>query len=415
MRESKDLEFKESVSNSFLKTVSAYANYGTGKILFGIADNGTVNGLENVNNACLDIENRINNSIDPLPEYTLSIDKNKSIVILTVEEGAYKPYLYNSKAYIRKNTSTIAVDRISFSRLILEGQNLSVEEISASRQDLKFSLLESKLIQNIGIKCLNLDIMKTLELYTDKHGFNKAGELLADKNTCRGIDIVRFGENINIIKDRKTLDNMSILDMYDKTVDMYRIYYQYEQIIKSERVNISTIPEEAFREAIANALVHRTWDIDAPITVSMFPDHIDIVSPGGLPNGVGVEDYLRGGLSLLRNRIIGGVFFRLRLIEKFGTGIRRIKEAYRGGGAQPVFGAGEASIRVVLPTVREPGLSPDEGRVHQLLKGRALSSSQVVEATGFGKSKTVAILNRLLRDGLAVKSGKGRGVRYSAV
>ena len=208
---------------------------------------------------------------------------------------------------------------------------------------------------------------------------------------------------------------MSILDMYDKTVDMYRIYYQYEQIIKSERVNISTIPEEAFREAIANALVHRTWDIDAPITVSMFPDHIDIVSPGGLPNGVGVEDYLRGGLSLLRNRIIGGVFFRLRLIEKFGTGIRRIKEAYRGGGAQPVFGAGEASIRVVLPTVREPGLSPDEGRVHQLLKGRALSSSQVVEATGFGKSKTVAILNRLLRDGLAVKSGKGRGVRYSAV
>ena len=114
MRESKELEFKESVSNSFLKTVSAYANYGTGKILFGIADDGTVKGLENVNNACLDIENRINNSIDPLPEYTLSIDKNKSIVILTVEEGAYKPYLYNSKAYVRKNTSTIAVDRISF-------------------------------------------------------------------------------------------------------------------------------------------------------------------------------------------------------------------------------------------------------------------------------------------------------------
>ena len=415
MRESKELEFKESVSNSFLKTVSAYANYGTGKILFGIADDGTIKGLDNVNNACLDIESRINNSIAPLPEYTLSIDKKKSIVILTVEEGVYKPYLYNSKAYIRKDSSTIAVDRISLSRLILEGQNLSVEELVASHQDLKFSLLESKLVQIIGIKCLNLDILKTLELYTDKNGFNKAGELLADKNTCRGVDIVRFGENINIIKDRNTLDNMSILDMYDKAVDMYRTYYQYEQIIKSARVNVSTIPEEAFREAIANALVHRTWDIDAPITVSMFPDHIDVVSPGGLPNGVGVEDYLRGGLSLLRNRIIGGVFFRLRLIEKFGTGIRRIKEAYRGGGAQPVFGAGEASIRVVLPTVREPGLSPDEGRVHQLLKERALSSSQVAEATGFGKSKTVAILNRLLRDGLAVKSGKGRAVRYSAV
>jgi len=76
MRESKTLEYKESVTNTFLKTVSAYANYGTGDIVFGIADDGTAKGLDKPEETCLEIENRINDSIDPVPEYTLSIHEH---------------------------------------------------------------------------------------------------------------------------------------------------------------------------------------------------------------------------------------------------------------------------------------------------------------------------------------------------
>ena len=91
MRESKNLEFKESVTNTFLKTVSAFANYGTGKILFGVMDNGVVKGIENPEKVCLDIENRINDCLDPVPEYILEINERTSVITLTVSEGLHKP------------------------------------------------------------------------------------------------------------------------------------------------------------------------------------------------------------------------------------------------------------------------------------------------------------------------------------
>ena len=70
-------------------------------------------------------------------------------------------------------------------------------------------------------------------------------------------------------------------------------------------------------------LIHRLWDVNASIKVSMLEDRIEISSPGGLPAGISEEEYLNGQVSILRNPIIGNVFFRLKYIEKFGTGIMR--------------------------------------------------------------------------------------------
>jgi len=120
MKESRSIEFKETLTNTFLKTVSAYANYGTGQILFGITDEGTNKGVENPEQACLDIENRINDSLDPVPEYVLAINEKTSVITLKVFEGLHKPYLYKAKAYRRNDSATVAVDRLSLTRLILE-------------------------------------------------------------------------------------------------------------------------------------------------------------------------------------------------------------------------------------------------------------------------------------------------------
>ena len=125
MRETKDLEYKEAISNTFLKTVSAFANYGTGSIKFGIKDDGTIIGIKNPKQACLDIENRINDSIDPVPDYSLSIHEKSGVITLRVEEGMHKPYLYKAKAYKRNDSATIEVDRLELTRLVLEGENLS--------------------------------------------------------------------------------------------------------------------------------------------------------------------------------------------------------------------------------------------------------------------------------------------------
>ena len=415
MRESRTLEYKESVTNTFLKTVSAYANYGSGEIMFGIADDGTAVGIADAKSACLDIENRINDSIDPVPEYTLSVNEKTSVIVLKVEEGLHKPYLYKAKAYRRNDSATIPVDRLELARLILEGQNSSFEELPASGQVLTFEVLEEKLRAVLQIESFSLDTLKTLELYKEGTGYNKAGELLADRNTFPGMDLVRFGENINILLDRETFEHISVLKQFDQALSMFRKYYQYEQISGSSRNRVALIPEEAFREAAANALVHRTWDVNAHITVAMFRDKIEITSPGGLPKGVNEEEYLRGGISILRNPIIGNVFYRLHMIEKFGTGIRRINDAYQDSAVKPEFTVSENAIRIVLPVLqKKTGLPPDEQKVYLLLKNREMPSSAVMEAAGLSRSKTIAILNKLVKEGYITVSGTGRGTKYRA-
>jgi len=222
MRESKYLEYKESVTNTFLKTVSAYANYGSGEIVFGIADDGQIIGIDDPEKTCLDIENRINDSVDPVPEYTLSINGKTSVITLRVMEGIHKPYLYKAKAYRRNDSATIPVDRLELSRLVLEGQNMSFEELPASDQQLKFEVLKEKLTEIIHIESFSLDTLKTLELYSDNIGYNKAAELLSDTNRFYGTDIVRFGDNISIILDRETLEHRSLLLQYEQALELYR-------------------------------------------------------------------------------------------------------------------------------------------------------------------------------------------------
>ena len=127
------------------------------------------------------------------------------------------------------------------------------------------------------------------------------------------------------------------------------------------------------------------------------------------------KDYLRGGISILRNRIIGNIFFRLRMIEKFGTGIRRIVESYKDSAIKPIFDATENTVRITLPVLLlKNGLSQDENKVFGLLKGKLASSSALAAVAGFGKSKTVSILKRLVRDGYVQTVGTGRGTKYTA-
>ena len=144
MQETRTIEFKETITNTFLKTVSAFSNYNGGKIFFGIDDSGKVQGLADVKQACLDIENKINDSISPQPDYTLEAQKDHTI-ILSVKSGAYKPFLYKSKAYKRNDTATIEVDALELSRLILEGKNIRFEELPCKEQYQSFEGLNHKL------------------------------------------------------------------------------------------------------------------------------------------------------------------------------------------------------------------------------------------------------------------------------
>ncbi|MFK7723639.1 RNA-binding domain-containing protein [Pilosibacter sp. HC1M1C21] len=414
MRETRILEFKETITNTFLKTVSAFSNYDGGTILFGVDDDGNIKGLPDVKQACLDIENKINDNITPQPDYTLEIQNNDQTIKLTVKSGLQKPYLYKSKAYKRNDTATIEVDTLEFSRLVLDGKNIRFEELPCKDQELSFEILHRKLKETVRIENFDKDTLKTLNLYDDVNGFNNAAGLLADKNHFPGIDIVKFGENISIIQKRSTFENISVLEVYEKAIEVFRDYYQYEVIQGADRKKMEKIPEAAFREAIANALIHRVWDVDSQIRVSMFDDRIDIVSPGGLPSGITEEEYLSGKLYVLRNRNLANVFYRLGFVEIFGTGSTRIKQLYAEALIKPDFEVSENAIKIVLPIFeKNADLTEDEIVVYKLLSKTMLKPiSEVAPYVPFGKSKTTKLLKEMCQKGVITVEGKGKGTKY---
>ena len=413
MRETATLEFKQQLSKSYLKTVSAYANYGTGKIIFGIADDGTPVGLADPQDTCLRIEHAINDSIDPVPRFELSIEGDTRTVTLTVHEGPDKPYLSSGRAYRRTDTSTVEVSRLEYGRLVLTGEHVSFDALVAKEQNLAFGHLEKELASKLGLKPLDQNSLISLELMAPSGEYCNAAALLADSNHFPGIDIARFGGSINIIHSRHTFERTSVLEQMQRTLEVFDTYYAYEEIVGFERITKTLVPREAFREAIANALVHRCWDVRANIKVGLFADRIEITSPGGLPAGITEELYLAGGPSVARNPILANVFFRLGHIERFGTGIPRILDEYAHETVSPSFALRDSSITVMLPvTVLENVTLDEEAILAVLAKGSALTRSQISEKTQLSKSKAIRTLNALVEKGLVTKVGEGRSVRY---
>lgn len=414
MRETRNLAFKETITSTFLKTVSAFSNYDGGIILFGVDDDGNIKGLSDIIKACLDIENKINDTISPQPDYVLEPNEVNKTIKLIVKSGLQKPYLYKSKAYKRNDSATIEVDTLEFSRLVLEGKNISFEELPYKDQNLTFHFLEEQLEKSIQINSFNLDTLKTLNLYDNNNGYNNAAGLLADTNDFPGVDIIKFGENISVIQKRITFDHMSILEVYKKSLEVFRDYYRYEVIEGFERKNVEKIPEAAFREAIANGLIHRMWDVNSHIRISMFDNYIDIVSPGGLPSGISEEEYLNGKTSVLRNRNLANVFYRLGFVEIFGTGITRIKQLYESSFVKPRFEVSENTIKIELPVFEDiSDLTDDEHLVLKALSKTVLKSiSEIVPSTPFGKSKVSSLLKILEKKGVVLIQGKGRSTKY---
>ena len=413
IRETPEIEYEASVSPSFLKTVSAYANYGTGRIVFGVNDEGACVGLEDPVSECLRIENMINDSLDPVPRYSLEPNVARKTVTLVVYEGPDKPYRSKGRAYCRHDSATVEVGRPEYGRLVLEGSNQTYDELPSRRQDLSFDVLRSKLIEKLDIRELGEDVLRALGLL-GRDGYTNAAALLADCNDFPGVDIVRFGSSEDVILDREQIAGISVLEQMDRSLGMYARYYKYERVEGASRVSHERVPREAFREALANALVHRTWDVQANVQVAMYDGYVTVTSPGSLPPGLTTEQYLYGQISVLRSPVLAEVFLKLDYIEKFGTGITRIRRAYQESIAQPVFDVRDGVIIVTLPVVGEFDGSEDERSVLTALAGgRVLSRGALEDETCLSRGRVLAALETLVARGVVVRVGKGRATRYA--
>ena len=411
-KENKYLEYKEKQTKTYLKTVCAFANYHDGEIIFGISDDYKVLGVNNPKDFCLNLENQINDSIKPKPDYTLKINKDTTVT-LHVKKSLSTPYMYNGKTYKRNDSSTIEVDELEHKRLTLAGMNQNYEELASNKQDLTFDILKKNLKEKINIKTFNQDTLRSLNLFNDDIGYNIAASLLADINNCPGLDIVVFGSSISDIKRRKTLNNQSIIKQYYEALKIFEEEYVSEVVDNGFRKKVEKIPFDAYREAIANALIHRIWDVNANTKVEMYLDRIVISSPGGLPQGISEEQYKKGTFSLLRNPIISNVFYRLNIVEIFATGIKRINELYRESVSKPIYDVMEQAISITLPLYNINTLSKNEELIlGSMQANQKYKREELQTITGLSKDKVIRAIPMLLKRNLINKEGEGKATIY---
>ena len=255
----------------------------TGEVVFGVTDDRQIRPVANPEQFCLNIENQINDTIQPVPEFSLEIQVNGT-VRLTVIKGRDTPYLYKGIAYRRQDSSSIPPGREQLRRLSLTGANVSFENLPASKQDLTFDTFDRWCNEKIGLDAASRDVLITFQMYSEEGGFTNAALLLSDQNLFNGLSMIQFGKKTDEIRRSQLLDHQSILDLYSEIDSLFEQEYSLEIIQGMERELTFLIPYAAFREAVANALVHRDWQLSADIQISFFDDRIVIQSPGGLPD-----------------------------------------------------------------------------------------------------------------------------------
>lgn len=416
--ENKNVEYKQEYTKTLLKTVSAFANYNDGLIIIGINDKGEVTGVSNVNHAKEQIENAIYDSILPNPYFEIETDiyEGKTILIIKVFKSENTPYTYKGKAYKRVDITTREVDLYEYNELVLSGKNLTYDEMQIDDKELDLSILSNRLRKTLGISEVDNNVLTSLGLF--KSGkFNIAAKLFSDNNNIGKVTLLRYSDSVESIKDRIDLQNMSILIQFDKCVDFY-----YKHVNKQEKIDgayrktIEEIPLVAYREAIANAICHRDYNKQANVKVEIFDDRIEVTSPGGLPIGISYEDFIDGRISIPRNKIVAEIFYRLKLIEKIATGIRRIKSHYKYYNLKPKFEITANSVRVVLPNVLyKKGialLEKEQEIVNMLNENEFLATKDISEALGIKKTQTSKYLNDLISKGLVNRIGNGRNIKY---
>jgi ATP-dependent DNA helicase RecG len=213
------------------------------------------------------------------------------------------------------------------------------------------------------------------------------------------------------ILDRAEIRSIPVHGVEEAIAFVQKHSWHGAEIGAVRRTDRWSVPPEAVREAVINAVVHTDYaQRGAPIRLSIFDDRLEIENPGLLPFGLTIED-LPHGVSKLRNRVIGRVFHALGLIEQWGSGIQRMTAACRAAGlGSPVFEELATRFRVTIPTTRVgPAVvdDTDQAILENLGGGHGRATSEIAAAIGLSPRATRTRLARLVGRGLVREIGTG--------
>ena len=371
--ESEKIEFKENAkTNTYIKTVVAFANGNGGKIVFGVKDNKEIVGVENEFEVMDGIINAISDSCYPMivPDISLHTLENKTVILVEIEGGKKKPYYLKSKGvqkgtYIRSGATTRIIEEdYVLKELVLEGKNkyfdqqvchgesVSDEEIEKFCEWLE-KLARKNSQNDTEIRKITRNTLLSWKVLEEKNGRifpTNAYILLSGKENwevSRKIQCGVFkGETRSIFVDKKEFEGSIIMQLEKAYQYVLEKINLASDIVGIYRVDKYEIPPKSIREVIANAVIHRSYLEPNDIQVALYDNRLEITSPGMLLSGVNVKR-MKEGYSKLRNRAIASVFAYVNIIEKWGSGIPRIMNEIREYGLQePEFIIFENDFRV---------------------------------------------------------------------
>lgn len=430
--ESEVVELKSKIISDICKEVIAFANSKGGTLYIGIEDNGNVIGVEDADQVTLQLSNMIRDSIKPdvtmfVRYETLSIE-DKNIIAVTIQKGTDRPYYLGSKGlkpsgvYVRNGTSTDPATDTAIRRMIKETDGDSFETMRSLEQNLTFKAAEEQFNKrNVPFAPTK---MQTLGMVSQDGIYSNVALLLSDQ-CSHTIKAATFtGTDRTIFQDRREFggslfqqmeDMYAYLDMRNQTKATFEGLY---------RNDIRDYPEEALREALLNSLVHRDYSFSASTLISVYDNRIEFVSVGGLPIGIVLEDIMLG-LSVCRNPKLAAIFYRLELIEAYGTGMPKIMKAYAGTGFEPKIEVTNNAFKITLPnrnisanvdTINSDTSLTTQGRILNLINSSGyVVRSDVDKLLNVSQSTANRILKRMVEEGIIYQNGRGKNTKYMKV
>lgn len=430
-QESETVELKAIVVEDIKKEIIAFANCEGGKLYIGVLDDGTVTGLDNPDETSLQISNMVRDAIKPdltmfLHYETITVDEKK-IVAVDIQQGTERPYYIAKKGlrpegvYVRQGYSSVPATNTAIRRMIKETDGDHFEEMRSLEQKLTFESAK-KIFAERNVK-FGFTQMKTLGMATQDGVYTNLGLLLSDQCVHTIKAAVFQGITQSEFKDRKEFSG-SLFRQMNEAYDFIDFRNQtHSTFDKLYRIDRRDYPETAVREALMNLLVHREYSFRASTFISLYSDRLEFISIGGLVNGVSLKDVTMG-ISVCRNAKLANIFYRLELIEAYGTGIIKIMEAYEGTGMTPQIETSDNAFKIILPNLNampEPERqiqvnsenSMPEEKVIALTKQRGFVTRKEIEILlGMGQSSCGRLLKKMTENGLLIQEGTGKNIHY---
>lgn len=356
--ESERIEYKSQMIDDIYKEVIAFANTDGGTIYLGIDDKGNLIGIENVDETYTRLTNGIRDAIHPdVTMFVRYVLQDNKVIRIEVNEGSSKPYYLKSKGlkptgvYVRQGTSSVPASPEQIRQMIKESDGDNFEDARCLEQDLTFDAAKTA-FKRYGVE-FSVEKYRALGI-TQNDLYTNLALLLSDQCLHTTKIAVFNDEFCTEFRDSKEFGG-SVFKQFEDSINYLALCNKTVSTIKGVvRTDKQDYPEEAIREALLNALVHRDYSFSGSIIINVNDSKMEFISLGGLLPGLSTED-IRIGVSQPRNKKLAEVFHRLRLIESYGTGIRRIFKLYENCPVQPSIEVTTNAFKIVLPNMNAGG------------------------------------------------------------